>query len=97
MRKRRVFSSNWPQTPHGEFANGARVVFSLRMTLEDHLGDIIAKGRGASGASSQAAAQAAGLSEAEFAALEETGKSSREISFLALGKLLGLDPAKLAL
>jgi glyoxylase-like metal-dependent hydrolase (beta-lactamase superfamily II) len=79
----------------GEFANDARLVFSFVMTLEDHLGDIIAKGRGASGASAQAAAQTAGLTEAEFAALEETGKSSRSVNLPALGKLLGLDPAKL--
>ena len=65
------------------------------MTLEDHLGDIVAKGRGASGASAAAAAQAAGLTEAEFATLEETGKPSRAVNFPALGKLLGLDPAKL--
>ena len=70
-------------------------MFCFGMTLEDHLGDIIAKGRGAGGASAQAAAQAAGLNEAEFATLEETGKSSRAVNFAVLGKLLGLDPAKL--
>ncbi len=65
------------------------------MTLEDHLGDILAKGRGASGVSAPAAAQAAGLSEAEFTTLEETGKSSQPVNFQALAGLLGFNPAKL--
>jgi len=65
------------------------------MTLEDHLGDIIAKGRGASGVSAPVAAQAAGLNEAEFTALEETGHSSRPVNFQALADLLGLNPVKL--
>jgi glyoxylase-like metal-dependent hydrolase (beta-lactamase superfamily II) len=65
------------------------------MTLEDHLGDTIAKGRGASGVSAQAAAQAAGLNETEFAALEETGKSARPVNLQALADLLGLNASKL--
>jgi glyoxylase-like metal-dependent hydrolase (beta-lactamase superfamily II) len=70
-------------------------VLSFGMTLEDHLGDIIAKGRGASGLSAQVAAQAAGLNEAEFTALEETGNSPRPVNFQALAGALGLNPAKL--
>jgi glyoxylase-like metal-dependent hydrolase (beta-lactamase superfamily II) len=65
------------------------------MTLEDHLGDIIAKARDATSATTQATAQAAGLSEPELATLEETGKSPRQINFAAVGKLLGLDSIKL--
>ena len=65
------------------------------MTLEDHLGDIIAKGRGASGVSAQVAAQSAGLTEAEFSALEETGSSPRAVNFQGLAGVLGLDSAKL--
>ena len=38
------------------------------MTLEDHLGDIIRKARQASGVTAQAAAEAAGLAEAELRA-----------------------------
>ncbi|MDE3068668.1 MAG: MBL fold metallo-hydrolase [Verrucomicrobiota bacterium] len=65
------------------------------MTLEDHLGDILKKARAMSGVSGAAAAGAAGLSEAEFSALEETGQSAKKITFSALAPLLGLDPAKL--
>jgi glyoxylase-like metal-dependent hydrolase (beta-lactamase superfamily II) len=65
------------------------------MSLEDHLGDIIAKGRGASGVSAQVAAQAAGLNPAEFTALEETGNSPRPVNFQALAGSLGLNAAKL--
>jgi hydroxyacylglutathione hydrolase len=77
------------------FDNAAVLVFSFSVTLEDHLGDIIAKGRGASGVSAPDAAAAAGLSEAECATLEESGKSSSAFNLPALGKVLGLDPAKL--
>ncbi len=66
------------------------------MTLEDHLGDIIRKGRTAAGTASAVAAKAAGISEAELAALEETGKPARPIDFPALGRAINLDGAKLA-
>ncbi|HEY3915534.1 MAG TPA: MBL fold metallo-hydrolase [Verrucomicrobiae bacterium] len=65
------------------------------MTLEDHLGDIIRKGRSATGFSANDAAQAAGLSEAEFGALEETGVSPRPIQFKPLADAIGLNAAKL--
>ena len=42
-----------------------------------------------------AAAAAAGLSESELTALEETGKSARRPNFAALAPLLGLNAAKL--
>jgi hydroxyacylglutathione hydrolase len=63
--------------------------------LEDHLGDIIRKGRQASGATAQAAAQAAGLSESDFNALEETGRAAATIKFASLGQAIGLNGAKL--
>jgi glyoxylase-like metal-dependent hydrolase (beta-lactamase superfamily II) len=63
--------------------------------LEDHLGDIIRKGRQASGAAALAAAQAAGLTEAEFDALEETGQVSAAVHFHPLGQAIGLNGAKL--
>lgn len=66
------------------------------MNLEDHLGDIIAKGRAMSGVSAANAAGAAGISESELSSLEETGKvGSHQINFAALGKAIGLDPQKL--
>ena len=65
------------------------------MQLEDHLGDILRKGREAKGATTGAAAQAAGLNEPAYTALEETGKLSGPINFPALGEALGLNGAKL--
>jgi glyoxylase-like metal-dependent hydrolase (beta-lactamase superfamily II) len=65
------------------------------MILEDHLGDIIRKGRDASGLSSADAAKAAGLSESEFAALEETGNAPRPFQFQPLAGAINLNAAKL--
>jgi len=65
------------------------------MTLEDHLGDIIRKGRQASGAAVGAAAKAAGLSEFDFTTLEESARISTPIQFKALAQVVGLDAAKL--
>jgi glyoxylase-like metal-dependent hydrolase (beta-lactamase superfamily II) len=66
------------------------------MNLEDHLGDNIRKARGGlSQIPATAAAKAAGLSGAELAALEETGRIDKEPDFAALAKLIGLNPAKL--
>jgi len=65
------------------------------MTLEDHLGDIVRKGRTAAGAGAATVAKAAGLSEAELAAMEDTGSPPRPLDFTALGKAAGLDGAKL--
>jgi glyoxylase-like metal-dependent hydrolase (beta-lactamase superfamily II) len=63
--------------------------------LEDHLGDIIRKGRQASGADAPAAARAAGLAEADFNVLEETGRVSAAVDFLSMGRAIGLNGAKL--
>ena len=63
--------------------------------LEDHLGDIISKARAMKNVTLTAAAAAAGLSETEFTALEETGKSAQRPKLAALAPLLGLNAAKL--
>jgi glyoxylase-like metal-dependent hydrolase (beta-lactamase superfamily II) len=65
------------------------------MNLEDHLGDIVRKARAMSNVSSKAAAAAAGLTEAELSALEETGTVAKRPNFQALANLIGLNPAKL--
>jgi hydroxyacylglutathione hydrolase len=65
------------------------------MNLEDHIGDIIRKARTMNNVSTAAAANAAGISENELSALEESGKVSAKINFSALGKILGLHPQKL--
>jgi glyoxylase-like metal-dependent hydrolase (beta-lactamase superfamily II) len=66
------------------------------MNLEDHLGDIIRKARAMSGVSATTAANAAGISEAELSALEETGRAGPRPDFAALANLIGLNPARLA-
>jgi glyoxylase-like metal-dependent hydrolase (beta-lactamase superfamily II) len=63
--------------------------------MEDHLGDILGKGRAASGVEASAAARAAGLTPAEWNALEQTGLPPKPLPFALLGPLLGLDAAKL--
>jgi len=66
------------------------------MQLEDHLGDILRKARAMSGVGEGAAAAAAGLSEADLTALEETGRlPERKPNLAALGSLVGLHPQKL--
>ncbi len=66
------------------------------MNLEDHLGDIISKARAMSNVSAAAAASAAGISESQLSALEETGHAAGlKIAFAALGKTIGLNPQKL--
>jgi glyoxylase-like metal-dependent hydrolase (beta-lactamase superfamily II) len=65
------------------------------MNLEDHLGDILRKGRLHAGITLEAAAQAAGLGTAALAALEETGALVERPDFAALARLLSLDAAKL--
>ncbi|HEY5232703.1 MAG TPA: MBL fold metallo-hydrolase [Verrucomicrobiae bacterium] len=65
------------------------------MHLEDHLGDIIGKARKMNSISTSAAANAAGISENELSALEESGNFSSKINFSALGKILDLNPQKL--
>jgi glyoxylase-like metal-dependent hydrolase (beta-lactamase superfamily II) len=65
------------------------------VNLEDHLGDIIRKARKMNNVSSATAANAAGISEAELSALEESGQFTKKINFAALAPLLGLNAAKL--
>ena len=65
------------------------------MSLEDHLGDIIHKARVMTGVSPAAAAGAAGISEADLAALEQSGKGPARINLPALGEFIGLNPQKL--
>lgn len=66
------------------------------MNLEDHLGDIIAKGRTIGGVSATAAARAAGISEGELASLEKSGSvGSLKINFAGLGKAMAMSPEKL--
>ncbi len=66
------------------------------MQLEDHLGDIIRKGRLMAGVSAAAAARAANLTETELAALEESGQwSGPPLPWDALAPLIGLDAMKL--
>lgn len=65
------------------------------MVLEDHLGDILRKARKAAKVSGEGAAKAAGLSEAELWALEESGVMSRPSNLKALAELLHLHAIKL--
>ena len=68
---------------------------TVRMNLEDHLGDIIRKARKSVGVTAEAAAKAAGLLEPELATLEETGKSPKPVNLAALAPLISLNAAKL--
>jgi glyoxylase-like metal-dependent hydrolase (beta-lactamase superfamily II) len=65
------------------------------MNLEDHLGDVIRKARAMSNVSAAAAAGAAGLTEPELAALEESGQAKKAVNFAKLAGLLGLNAGKL--
>jgi glyoxylase-like metal-dependent hydrolase (beta-lactamase superfamily II) len=65
------------------------------MNLEDHLGDILRKGRAARIVDASVAAQAAGLTLGEWNALEESGQLPKPINFAAVGAAIGLDGAKL--
>jgi hydroxyacylglutathione hydrolase len=65
------------------------------MNLEDNIGDIIRKGRSATNTTAATAAAAAGLSEAELNATEESGKITKQPNWAALGKAIALDPIKL--
>jgi glyoxylase-like metal-dependent hydrolase (beta-lactamase superfamily II) len=65
------------------------------MNLEDHAGDVIRKARMMAKLEPAAAAKAAGLSETEYAALEDSGQSAKKPNFGALAELLGLNGKKL--
>ncbi|HEY2329346.1 MAG TPA: MBL fold metallo-hydrolase [Verrucomicrobiae bacterium] len=66
------------------------------MQLEDHAGDILRKACNMNHIPVSAAARAAGISEGELAAFQETGRSAQKINFAALAKVAGLDPQKFA-
>jgi glyoxylase-like metal-dependent hydrolase (beta-lactamase superfamily II) len=66
------------------------------MTLEDNIGDIIRKARQGMNVAEDAAAQAAGLPAAQYAQLEEIGKSEQSPNFDTLGSLIGLNGKRLA-
>lgn len=65
------------------------------MNLEDHLGDIIRKARAMAGVSAAAGARAAGLSEPELTALEQSGILANKPDLAALARAVGLSSAKL--
>jgi len=65
------------------------------MNLEDHLGDIIRKARAMSNVTAPVAATVAGLTEAELAALEDSGQSAKKPDFEKLAPLIGLNASKL--
>src|SRR5437868_3606642 len=65
------------------------------MNLEDHAGDVVRKARKAANITPENAAAAAGLSEAELSAFEETGKVIRKPNYSALASLVGLHARKL--
>ncbi len=66
------------------------------MNLEDHVGDLIRKGRKAGNVPANTAAAAAGLTEAELAELEASGNIVKRPDFAKLAPLIGLHPTKLA-
>jgi len=66
------------------------------MQLEDHLGDIIRKARMMSSVSAAAAARETGLSDSDLATLESTGKPPKQLDYLKLAELIGLDAGKLS-
>lgn len=76
-------------------ALAACAVTFWRMDLEDHLGDILRKARMMSNVSLDAAAQAAGLTEAELTSLEASGTIAKAINFAGLADKLGLAAGKL--
>jgi glyoxylase-like metal-dependent hydrolase (beta-lactamase superfamily II) len=65
------------------------------MNLEDHVGDIIRKARAMTGVSAADAARAAGLNEADFSALEQSGQAAGKPKFAELAAAIGLNGAKL--
>jgi glyoxylase-like metal-dependent hydrolase (beta-lactamase superfamily II) len=65
------------------------------MNLEDHLGDVLRKARMMTKVSASDVAKAAGLSEAELSALEDSGKIAKRPNFAALASLIDLNAGKL--
>src|SRR5687768_8030946 len=65
------------------------------MPLEDHLGEIIRKGRVHAKISVEQAAAACGLSVSQLQQFEETGQLPAPVDFASAGRLLRLDARKL--
>jgi len=65
------------------------------MNLEDHLGDVIRKARMMTKMSPADVAKAAGLTEAELSALEDSGIIGKRPDFAALAGQIGLHAGKL--
>jgi hydroxyacylglutathione hydrolase len=65
------------------------------MTLDDTTGDILRKARISAQATVEAAAAAAGLSKADYEALEATGKAGK-VDWKGVGQLLSLNGDRLA-
>ena len=65
------------------------------MNLEDHPGDVIRKARAMSNVSPADAARAAGLTEAQLTALEDSGQVQGTPNFDTLSQILNLNPTKL--
>jgi glyoxylase-like metal-dependent hydrolase (beta-lactamase superfamily II) len=65
------------------------------MQLEDHAGDVLAKARSFTGTEPALVAQAAGLTLAEYAQLEDSGQCAKTPNYEALAKLLPVDAGKL--
>jgi glyoxylase-like metal-dependent hydrolase (beta-lactamase superfamily II) len=86
---------HWQRQCNPKLATDGKTRQRFAVNLEDHLGDIIRKARAMSGVSSSAAASAARISEAELAALEESGQIGKRPDFAVLARLIGLNPAKL--
>ena len=74
---------------------GWRGIKFRRMNLEDHVGDIVRKGRALTEVSSRTAAAAGGMSETELSGLEETGQTAAKVNWGALARVVGLEPVKL--
>jgi hydroxyacylglutathione hydrolase len=65
------------------------------MHLEDHVGDIMGKARAMMGVAAGNVAKAAGISESELAAFEQSGREVQPVNFQSAARLLGLDAGKL--
>ena len=88
-------SPPFPSSAAKACGNAHRAANVLPVNLEDHFCDILLKARAMSNVSTSAAAGAAGISEAELAALETSGKTDAKINFSKLAPLIGLNPQKL--
>jgi glyoxylase-like metal-dependent hydrolase (beta-lactamase superfamily II) len=65
------------------------------MNLEDHLGDVLRKARVSANVSMEAAAKAARVPDADYAALEDSGKPPLNADLAGAARLAGLNPEKL--